>query len=340
VLRSLYFFRAFLYHDHSITSSITLSITLKNDKIEYQQIELSKLIMTNINTWIIGCGNTGQLVTQRLQQQGLHIKATSHSGGSTIQLEQLGIEVFPADLDDPSSLRDLTLDHADIFYFAPPAAKDEKDHRMSSFLASLNLSAPPRRIVYISTTGVYGDHDGAWITEKTPTKPNNARSKRRLDAENQIRDFCGNHVTEYMILRVAGIYDSKKLPLDRINAGLKVLKADIAPSSNRIHGDDLANICIAAMQSKHHDEIFNIADGNPSSISDYFIQTAHLFNLTPPEEIDWEQAQKVLSPEMLSYLKESKKIDASYVLDRLGVSLLYPSLTEGLMACKNEREKL
>jgi len=293
----------------------------------------------DINTWIIGCGHIGVRVSQLLRQQNIKISATSHNENSKQHLTSIGIRVFSANLDEVSSLKNLPLQYADIFYFAPPAASGDTDQRISHFLSALEKKAPPRRIVYISTTGVYGNQNGEWITEKTPTAPHNARSKRRLSAEIQIRDFCYRRKTQYMILRVAGIYDTKKLPLEKINAGVKVLKTDIAPASNRIHAADLADICIAAMQSTHSNEIFNIADGNPSSISDYFIQTAKIFKLTPPQEINWEQAKKKLSPEMLSYLSESKKIDATYVQKKLGVALQYPDLNSGLIACKSEYDK-
>jgi len=295
---------------------------------------------SNTNTWIIGCGNIGQRVNQLLKQQNIKLKATSHSDSSAKLLKEMGIEVFSANLDEPDSLNKLPIDeHADIFYFAPPAAKGETDERMSHFLASLNPEAPPRRIIYISTTGVYGNHDGEWITENTPTEPQHDRSKRRLHAEEQIKQFCLKHGSEYMILRTSGIYDLKKLPLERINSGLKVLKKETAPSSNRIHAADLANICVTAMQSPHHNDIFNVSDGNPSSISDYFIQTARLFNLKTPEEITREEAKAVLSPEMLSYLSESKKIDSSYLQKKLGITLAFPTLEEGLIDCKKEYDK-
>ncbi|MDH3325621.1 MAG: NAD(P)H-binding protein [Gammaproteobacteria bacterium] len=294
---------------------------------------------TKINTWIIGCGNTGQRVSKLLQKKSINISATSHSSKSIKHLESLGVRVFPANLDEPTSLSKLDTNNANIYYFAPPAPMGEKDQRMSNFLDSLDSGSPPKRIVYISTSGVYGDHNGEWITEQTTAAPHNARSKRRLHAEELIKQFCDDHSTEYMILRVAGIYDFKKLPLNRIDAGLKVLKADIAPASNRIHGADLANICLAAMQSEHSNDTFNVADGNPSSITDYFIQTARLFSLTLPQEISWTKAQDELSPEMLSYLTESKKIDATYMLDKLGISLLYPTLAEGLVACKREYDE-
>jgi len=285
-------------------------------------------------SWIIGCGHIGQRVSHLLQASGEQVYATSHSTASAKNLQKAGVTVFQVNLDKAGIFNNPDFEQAKMYYFVPPQKTGETDQRMLCFLQSLNPQKPPRRIVYISTTGVYGNHDGKWITENTPAKPENARSKRRLHAENALIQFCHNTGTDYIILRVAGIYDCVKLPLARINAGIKILKPDIAPASNRIHAADLASICVAAMQSQHRNCIFNVADGNPSSISDYFIKTARFFALTPPTEIDMSEAEQVLSAEMLSYLRESKKIDNRLLLTKLNISLKYPDLTAGLTACK------
>jgi len=289
-------------------------------------------------TWIIGYGNIGQRVSHILSNQHVPTNAICRTKNRFNGFKSHDIKITIADLDKASTLKTLNFDQAEIFYFAPPPPSGDSDKRMTNFLASLNTNAPPRRIVYISTTGVYGDYDGQWITEQTPTKPGNDRSIRRLSAENQLKAYCSEHDCQYIILRVPGIYDQYKLPLNRIRKGVKVLKRDIAPASNRIHAADLANICIAAMTSDHCNKTYNVADGNPSSISDYFIQTAQLFDLPPPEEIDWQQAQTDISPEMLSYLTESKKIDPALMLRELKISLLYPDLKTGLAACKRQYE--
>jgi len=291
-----------------------------------------------VKTWIIGCGSIGKRVNQLLQQQKVDVYTFTRNHKMTSIFENLNINSFIADLDDKDSLNTLSFEKADIYYFAPPSKVGDRDIRIANFINSLKINTPPKRIVYISTTGVYGDCNSEWVTENSPTSPKNARSKRRLSAEQLIQSFCKKSSTEYIILRVPGIYCEQKLPLDRIKNGVTILSRDIAPASNRIHAMDLTRICIAAMQSPHQNCILNVADGNPSSISDYFIQTAKLFDLPPPREIGWEQAKKELSKEMLSYLTESKKINPSQLLKTLNIQLQYPTLEAGLRACKDEIE--
>lgn len=284
-------------------------------------------------TLIIGCGDTGKRVINLLEKLKEGIFVTSHQKSSQIELEKLGISVIPADLDNKDDLQNLETTGANIFYFAPPPSSGVEDVRMANFIGTLNKKSPPKRIVYISTTGVYGNCRGLWISENADIKPGNDRSKRRLHAESLIQAFCKNNSCEFVILRVAGIYCLEKLPLNRIKNGMNILDPKIAPSSNRIHADDLANCCVKAMFSGPSNEFFNIADGNPSSISDYFVQIAKTFGLPKPKSISWEKAEKEMSPAMLSYLRESKKIKIEKTLNQLNIKLKYPTLKEGLNSC-------
>ena len=284
-------------------------------------------------TLIIGCGDTGKRVIKALEKQKEPIYATSHQKDSQIQLDKLGITVIPANLDNKNELENLPTEGASIFYFAPPAATGITDSRMANFIESLDKQNPPKRIVYISTTGVYGNCRGLWISENADLKPGNDRSKRRLHAESLIQKFCKNSRCEFVILRVSGIYCFEKLPLKRLKDGMKILNPKLAPSSNRIHADDLTQCCVKAMFLGPANEVFNIADGNPSSISDYFIQIAKIFELPKPKSLTWSQAEKELSPAMLSYLNESKKIKIDKIQSQLNIKLKYPTLIEGLKAC-------
>jgi len=287
---------------------------------------------------IIGCGDTGKRVAQQLLLDKNTIYATSHQAKSQALLQKLNINVVPANLDKVDSLAELPTENANIFYFAPPPITGTIDTRMQNFIDSLEARKAPKRIVYISTTGVYGDYRGEWVSENTTLNPTNDRSKRRTHAESLIQAFCAISHCEFIILRVAGIYCLEKLPLTRLTSGMKVLHPAIALPSNRIHANDLANCCIQAMYSSPANEIFNVADGSPSSISDYFIQTAKAFNLPTPEYLDWEQAEKELSPAMLSYLKESKKINITKLLKTLNVQLNYRTLIDGLTQCRMEKK--
>ncbi|MFC1749325.1 SDR family oxidoreductase [Pseudomonadota bacterium] len=273
----------------------------------------------------------GERVAQLWQQQHSHIYTAGRSDQTVVDTSRLHIR---ADLDKPASLRPLSkLINRDaiVYYFAPPPNEGAADPRMESFLSA--LEAPPKKIIYISTSGVYGDCHGEWITEERPTKPDTPRSQRRLAAEIALQQWCTSNRVASVILRVGGIYAPNKLPLERLKAGMNVLQRDHAPFSNRIHADDLANICFAANHCPHDHAIYNVSDGHPSTMSDYFITVANSAGLAPPNEIDWKTAQETLSPAMLSYLNESKRLDSSKVLKELEVSLKYPTLNDGLRAC-------
>jgi nucleoside-diphosphate-sugar epimerase len=204
---------------------------------------------------------------------------------------------------------------------------------MAGFLAALDETALPRRIVYISTSAVYGDCRGAWITEAQPVNPATARGLRRLDAERCVQSWAEAHAVQWIILRVPGIYGPDKLPLERLQKGLPVLCEADAPWTNRIHADDLAAICVAAMVSAHANTVYNVSDGNPGNMTDYFFRVADAAGLPRPPTVPRAEAEQVLSPGMLSFLRDSRRMDNRKLLEELNIQLQYPDLAAGLAAC-------
>lgn len=286
----------------------------------------------NSSFLIIGCGDIGRRVAKRLIQQGFEVSATSHSSNSE-KLESIGINTFSADLDSPESLQNINRSFDYVFYFAPPNSLGITDSRITGFLNSYLKTHLCKRLLYISTTGVYGDQNEKWIDENTPTNPTVDRSLRRLNAEEQVKSFSQKFGVDFIIVRVAGIYSLEKLPINRLQHGKQILDRKLSGSSNRIHADDLAQICVTAILNSNTGEIYNATDGHPSTMSDYFIEVANTFDLPKPEEVDWKFAEENFTPAMLSYLKESKKISAEKIQQQLGITLKYPSLKEGLEQC-------
>ncbi len=213
-----------------------------------------------------------------------------------------------------------------IIYLVPPPAKGKKDLRMANFLQALNFAdIVPKKIILISTTGVYGDHKGQWVSEESELKPQADRAHRRLNAEQQASQFCQQFQVNYTILRVAGFYALDKLPLARIKSAQPIINEAEAPYSNRLHADDLVNICYHAI---FHDYlgIYNCSDSKPSNMTDYFTQLALAFNLPIPPLIPLSHARRNLSAGMNSYLKESRRISNKKLLQTFKLTLAYPSL--------------
>lgn len=290
----------------------------------------------NNTVLIVGCGAVGLRVARRLQAAGYPVTGIVRSVASAALLQSAGATARQCDLDDVPLPAVCVAGCRDIFYFAPPRPEGDHDPRMAGFLAALDETALPRRIVYISTSAVYGDCHGEWITEAQPVNPATARGARRLDAERQVQSWAELHSVQWIILRVPGIYGPGKLPLARLQQGLPVLRAADAPWTNRIHADDLAAICVAAMESTYANTVYNVSDGNPGNMTDYFFRVADAAGLPRPPAVPLAEAEQVLSPGMLSFLRDSRRMDNRKLLEELNIELQYPDLASGLAACFKE----
>lgn len=289
---------------------------------------------------IIGCGDIGERVAKIWQNNGKTVYGAVRRKEQRDRLEQLNIIPCPIDLDNLSSLKNLPSKNALLYYFAPPPAMGQQDTRMENFLKNLDAeNAPgshkPRQIIYISTSGVYGDQQGQLINEQTPVKPQVDRAKRRYHAEQQLHQWSAGSNIPVTILRVGGIYGPGRLPLQRLKDQIPMLFENLSPQTNRIHADDLAQICIAAATTKAHGQIYNVSDGTNSNMTEYFNTIADFCGLPRPPLVDWPEAEKTISKGMLSYLKESRRMDNTKLINELNIKLLYPTLKEGLKSCVN-----
>ena len=280
---------------------------------------------------ILGCGDVGRRVARSCRAAGAPVTGLVQSAPSAAQLRTLDIEALQADLDQP--LPALPSAGTELYYFAPPPPSGDGDPRLTRVLATLARDGLPRRIVYISTSAVYGDCGGAWIDEDAPLRPDTARGRRRLDAERQLLAWSERSAIPVVILRVPGIYGPGRLPLERLRQGLPLLREDQCPYTNRIHADDLAAICIAAMARGVPGSAYNVSDGHPSNMVDYFNRIADRAGLPRPPTLDREQAERELTPGMLGYMQESKRLNNERMRRELGIELRYPDLEAGLDSC-------
>lgn len=287
---------------------------------------------------IIGCGDIGLKVAEELLKQDCSVQATVHFQEGAGTLESLGIMPLVANFDYQDEIPDLPLHGRKIFYTMPPQGGGSSDYRMLNFCRRLSAENCPERVVYISTSGVYGDCGGELVTEERPLNPQTTRAKRRVSAETQLREQAEKLGFALIILRVTGIYGPGRLPISQLTKGHEVLKPEDAPLTNRIHSQDLARVCLAAMEKGEHGDIFNVSDGHPSSMSHYFMSVAELYNLPQPRQLGLAEAEKTMNPLTLSFLKESRNMSNRKMLDKLDIELLYPTLEKGLRACRKEKE--
>jgi nucleoside-diphosphate-sugar epimerase len=280
--------------------------------------------------FIVGCGQVGRLVAQRYLDQDRTVFGLARSATTAGELESLGIIPVRGDLDDSASLTSLSLDGDLVQYLAPPSGTGVDDPRMANFLAAIDAGGPPRRIIYVSTSGVYGDCSGAWVDEDTPPNPQTDRARRRLDAENRLLDWGQRTGVGATVLRVGGIYGPGRLPETRLHNRAPILLEEQCGYTNRIHVEDLVSVCLAAGESTAQNRVYNVSDGHPGNMSGYFKAVAQRLDLPPPEEIPMEEARERLSPELMSYLLESRRMDNRRMLTELRVRLRYPNLEIGL----------
>lgn len=275
---------------------------------------------------IVGCGDIGARIAARHLAQGHHVIGVLRRADAAADLQAKGITPLIADLD-----ADWPVPQADAIYWcAPPPARGVDDPRLAAALA--RLEPPARGLLYISTTGVYGDCQGRWIDEAEPLKPRSERGLRRLAAELHLRAWAARSGARTVTLRVPGIYGPGRLPIARLQKGEPILRAEDAPFTNRIHADDLADAAVLALAKGAAGAAYNISDGHPTTMTDYFLRCAALLGLPAPAQIGIEAARTRLSPMLVSFFEESKRITPTR-LTALGFELRHADLASGLPQC-------
>lgn len=288
---------------------------------------------------IVGCGYIGKKIAGLLKAQTKDFCCYVNSEGSEQACRDNGFAVELMDLDTSGiQIKQLmAMQNAELVYLVPPPANGKIDNRISRFIKSFkNASIHPKKIILISTTGVYGNCHGAWIDETAELNPQADRAFRRVNAEQQIMEYCSEYQIENIIFRVPGIYAADKLPIKRITLGEPVVRAEDSGYTNRIHAEDLARFCIEALLKNQPSGIYNCCDGSPSTMNDYFMKVADAKGLPRPVEISLEQAQHQLSAGMLSYLAESKRISNKKLLAYFSCGLKYPDLSAGLKTVQKD----
>lgn len=234
------------------------------------------------------------------------------------------------DLDRPESLKALEPVDA-VLHCAPPPSSGVADTRTANLLAAFdNARILPTRFVYISTSGVYGDCAGALVDETRALNPQNARARRRADAEARLALWCSSRGAALVVLRAPGIYAADRLPLARLRARTPVLRDADDVYTNHVHADDLAAICVRALEDSAPAGIYNASDDTRLRMGEWFDLVADRAGLPRPPRIAREEAGGRMPPELLSFMNESRQLDNGRLKRTLGVRLRYPTVKEGL----------
>ena len=291
--------------------------------------------MADETVTIVGCGYVGVRLARLCLQSGLDVHAVVRSESARRALEAKGIRASVQDLDEP--FEPCLASNGLYVYMVPPPSSGDTDPRMAAWLRS--LAAPPRCIVYLSTTAVYGDRGGSVVTEASEPRPSSDRGRRRLDAENRVRRFGATRGTRVRILRVPGIYGPGRLPLARIAAGEPVPAPSETGPGNRIHVEDLAAVCLAALRYDGASEVFNVGDGVYASMGEYFLRVARIAGLEPPPQLSLSDLLERVSPAMRGFLTESRLVDVSRMRDELDFSPRYSDLDKGIAASLSDKDQ-
>lgn len=273
-----------------------------------------------MNYLIAGAGYTGLSVAKKLQ--GEKVTLLSRSFNNKLEFDSQKI-----DLDKDDFTISITSPFV-VLYTIPPNTASLSDERLKLFLKKLKIN--PNRIVYLSSSGVYGDRKGDYTDETVKPNPITKRAIRRLNAEKCIADWCHKNKVEHVILRVSGIYGPDRLGIEKLRQGLTVIKQSKAKPSNRIHIEDLTNCCISAMMKDKLSNIYNIGDGDHSNQTWFYKAVCHQVGIKNPTEIEAAEAKMTWGAMRLSFLNESRRLDVNKMKRELIDNLRYPNAIDGI----------
>ena len=216
-----------------------------------------------------------------------------------------------------------------VIYLAAPQKEGSTDTTLYNFLRCVEKSNV-KKIIYVSTSGVYGDKKDRTVNEESKLEPITKRAIRRVDAENQIK----SSLIKFTILRVPGIYGVNRLPIQRIKERMPLIKRDICKHTNLIHAKDLSDIienCIS--NEKTNNIIMNVSDGTPIKTTDYYLKIYDALKIDYPEFIDYEIANKIYDEKRKSFINESRILDVTRMNKLMPDIIKFKDVVTGIEDC-------
>ncbi|WP_269532831.1 SDR family oxidoreductase [Chitinimonas sp. BJYL2] len=274
---------------------------------------------------IVGCGDVLTRALPWLTRR-FKVYALCRHAVRAAELRACGVTPILADLDHPRTLARLSGLGEYILLSAPPPNQGIGDPRSQHLAATLAKAAIlPRRLCYISTSGVYGDCGGALIDETRPLQPESERARRRVAAEHLWRDFGRRHRTGTVILRAPGIYADNRLPVARLQAGTPALRAEDDGYSNHIHADDLARACGLALFRTSGGRVHHVVDDCMWTMGEWFDRVADAAGLPRPPRLDRDTLRAQVSPMLWSFMRESRRLRNTRMKQELRLRLQHPT---------------
>ena len=269
---------------------------------------------------IVGAGYTGLSVAEQLQGEKVTLLSRSIDNKQEFDCQKI-------DLDKDDFIISIAAPFV-VLYTIPPNTSSLNDERLKLFLKKLKTN--PNRIVYLSSSGVYGDRKGDYTDETVKPNPITKRAISRLNAEKYIADWCHKNKVEHVILRVSGIYGPDRLGIEKLRQGLTVIKQSKAKPSNRIHIEDLTNCCISAMMKDKLSNIYNIGDGDHINQTWFYKAVCRNVGINNPTEIEVAEAKIKWGAMRLSFLNESRRLDVNKMKRELIDNLRNPNAIDGI----------
>ncbi len=283
---------------------------------------------------ILGCGYTGKRLAQWLVRQSVEVYGTNRTGNTIANLSA-PVFAFAHTAGDTKLLPDSAFqDVTHVLSTIAPDAQgiDPVAASLMPTLQRLNLEW----FGYLSTTGVYGDTQGAWVTEESPVASQNLRSQHRVNIE---ATFLQSGLPTH-IFRLPGIYGPGRNIFERLRAGTANHVHKPGHVFSRVHVDDIVQALWLSMRtpgakrSPEPGSIYNVADNEPSEPSTLILEGAKLLGIAPPPAQSLDLA--TLSPMAASFWQECRRVSNQKIKQELGIQLHYPTYREGLAACLQE----
>ncbi len=285
--------------------------------------------MTQPTLLSLGHGYTAQALARLLAPQGWRIIGTSRSAEGAARIAATGAEarIWPG--------ADLTPDLGRATHLLSSVAPQGDDPVLARLRGQIGQAAAHLEWAgYLSTTAVYGDHDGGWVDEDTPLTPGTKRGQERVAAERAWQALATGAGLRLNIFRLAGIYGPGRGPFEKVRDGSarRIIKAGQVFS--RIHVDDIVRVLAASIARPDPGRIYNVCDDDPAPPEEVLSHAAHLLGLPEPPAVPYEEAE--MTAFARSFYAESKRVRNDRIRGELGVKLLYPTYREGLEALLRE----